>query len=74
MKGKKITKAVLVKAARTFIQAACGYLAVNIGGYVSEISSGNCSVIKPILLTLGTAAVSAGLAAVMNLEKGDEDA
>lgn len=70
----KLTKTTLIRAAKTFIQAACGYLAVNIGTYASEISSGDCTIIKPILLTLGSSAIAAGIAAAMNIERGDKNA
>lgn len=49
------------RAIRTFIQAAAGYIAVNIA--ITDISDSNA------VKTLVAATVAAGIAAVMNIEK-----
>lgn len=54
---------------RTFLQAALGYFSVNIV-YISF--SGDKATIKNTVIGFIIAGVSAGLAAVMNLEKEDE--
>lgn len=61
-----ITKETAKRAARTFIQAALGYVAVNIA--VVDFS-GSKDVIKSALVGLAASAVAAGVAAVMNREK-----
>lgn len=64
----KFTKETLKRALRTFIQAAIAYIAVNI----PVIDFGNDKeVAKSTLIGLAVSAVSAGVAAVMNLEKND---
>lgn len=60
----KFTKETFKRAFRTFIQAAIGYIAVNIA--VVDFSSGK-EVIKSALIGLAVSAISAGIAAVMNL-------
>lgn len=62
----KITKKTLKRAARTFIQTAMGYAAVNI---MAVDFSASKELLKSALIGLGMSAVSAGLAAVMNLDK-----
>lgn len=62
----KFTKETAKRMARTFIQAAVAYVAVNFG--IVDFSSGK-EVIKSALIGLGVSAVSAGIAAVMNLEE-----
>lgn len=64
----KFTKETLKRALRTFIQAAIAYIAVNIT--VIDFSNGK-EVAKSTLIGLAVSAVSAGVAAVMNLEKND---
>lgn len=49
------------RAIRTFMQAAAGYIAVNIA--ITDISDSNA------VKTLVAATVAAGIAAVMNVEK-----
>ena len=63
----KITKQTLNRALRTFIQTAIGYVAINI---VTIDFSASKQVLKSALIGLGVASVSAGISAVMNLEKG----
>lgn len=54
------------RAIRTFIQSAVGYIAVAVP---TLDFSGDNSAIKTALIGLGVSAVSAGLAAVMNLKE-----
>ena len=53
-----------IRALRTFIQAAVGYLAVNA---VCIDFSAEWSVLKTSLIGLGVSTVAAGMAAVMNV-------
>jgi hypothetical protein len=64
----KITKNTIKKSVRTFIQAAIGCIVVNIGTYATGIDYSNWGALKPILISFAVSAVSAGVAAVMNLE------
>lgn len=61
-----ITKETAKRAGRTFIQTACGYIAVNIA--VVDFSGGK-DVVKSALCGLMASAVAAGIAAVMNRER-----
>lgn len=65
----KVTKETLRRAVRTFAQTVAGYIAVNIA-VVDFTASGE--VIKSALIGVLIAGVSAGISAVMNLEKGKE--
>lgn len=67
--NKKITKETIRRALRTFVQTAVGYIAVNIA-VVDFTASGE--VIKSALVGVLIAGVSAGISAVMNLEKTEE--
>ena len=62
-------KETFVRAARTFAQAAVGYLVAN----VALIKWDDRSALKTTALTVITAAVACGLAALMNLPKGEND-
>lgn len=64
--GRTVTKQTLMKALRTFIQAALAYIAVNIA--IVDFSSDE-AVIRSALIGLATSAIASGIAAVMNLEK-----
>lgn len=66
----KITEKTLKRALRTFVQTAVGYAAVNL---MAVDFSASREVLKSALVGLGVSAVSAGLAAVMNLDKGCEE-
>ena len=66
----KCTQQTINKAIRTFIQTAIGYAAVNI---VAIDFSASKQVLKTALVGLGVSAVSAGIAAVMNLEEKNND-
>ena len=59
----------LIRALRTFFQAAVGYLAAN----VALIKWDDPGVAKTTALTVITAAVACGLAALMNIPKGDDN-
>lgn len=68
----KFTKETFKRVARTFLQAAIAYIAVNL--VAVDFSSGK-EVAQSALIGLGVSALSAGLAAVMNLQptaKSDE--
>ena len=56
----------LVRAARTFFQAALGYAAANAAGVI-----GGENAARDALAALVVASVAAGLAALMNLRPGD---
>ncbi len=58
-------KETLRRAARTFIQAAIGYVVVTVPTVIT--ADMEFSALKATLFGLGISAVSAGLAAVMNL-------
>ena len=64
----KFTKETLVRAMRTFLQAALSYMLVNLAA--ADFTTDQ-STAKTVLLGLLISSVAAGLAAVMNLEKGD---
>lgn len=63
---RTVTKETIERAARTFLQTALGYIVVNI---VFVDFTGDKDVIKSALTGLCVSACSAGIAAVMNLEK-----
>lgn len=58
-------KNTIKRAARTFFQAAVGYLTANLTVGISGMDAGES--VKGVIITLITAAVASGLAAVMNL-------
>jgi hypothetical protein len=64
-------KEMIIRALRTFFQAAVGYLAANI----ALIKWDDAGVAKTTALTVITASVACGLAALMNVptNKGDND-
>lgn len=64
-------KETIRRAARTFFQAAVGYIAANLVMMVT--GAGNDSeALKSTLITLITAAVACGLAAVMNMPQKED--
>ena len=65
---KRTWKDTLVRALRTFAQAAIGYLAANL--CLIKWDDGGAA--KTTALTVITAAVACGLAALMNLPKDEE--
>ena len=66
----KFTRETLRRTLRTFLQAACGFFATQ---GVAILISNDYNVSKNIILGLIGSAVSAGIAAVMNLEGGEAD-
>lgn len=64
----KFTKNTLIRTVRTFLQAALSYMLVNLAA--ADFTE-NESSIRTVVLGLIISSVAAGLAAVMNLEKGD---
>ena len=62
-----ITKETLPRAGRTFLQSALAYITVN-AVYINL--TGNKASDKSAIIGLLVSAVSAGIAAAMNLEKG----
>jgi hypothetical protein len=68
----KITKSTVKKSIRTFIQTVIGYVVTNLAMFVSGIDFTDKDVLKNALIGLAIAAISAGAAAVMNLEKSTE--
>lgn len=66
------SKNCIKKALRTFLQTAIGYVVTNISFSLSGVDFADGNVIKNALIGLAIAAVAAGSAAIMNLEKGDK--
>ena len=62
----KITEKTLKRALRTFAQTAIGYLVINV---VAIDFSAEKDILKTALIGLGVSAVSAGVSAVMNLDR-----
>lgn len=58
---------------RTFLQTAIGYVLTNITLYFSGVNFADNDVVKNALIGLAISALSAGAAAVMNIEKGEVD-
>lgn len=57
----------VIRALRTFLQAAIGAVTANVGIYITDIASGDESLMRTALWTLAGLAISAGVAAIMNL-------
>ncbi len=66
-------KETVVRAVRTFLQAAVGYIAANLAMGLSGADNGAAS-LKNVLTGLIAAAIACGLAAVMNLPRKGEKA
>ena len=64
----KFTKETFRKMLRTFIQTIIGYIAVNLA--IVDFTADK-EVVKSALIGLAISAVSAGTAAIMNLQKTD---
>ena len=64
----KVTKETLKKAGRTFLQAAVGYIVAN---FAFVDFTATKEVIYSALIGLLASAGAAGVAALMNLEKGN---
>lgn len=69
MKSIKFTKETAKRMLKTFVQTAAGYIIVNIAGVDF---TGDRDVVKTALIGLALSAVSAGLAAIMNLQSPAE--
>lgn len=70
---KNQTKECLRRALRTFFQAALGALAANLSIYIGDLVSGDESLLRTAVFTLGGLALSAGVAALMNLPQDDSE-
>lgn len=57
------------RAVRTFFQTACGVISTEIMVVVAGVS--DMKALKAALIALGASAISAGIAAVMNLNEGE---
>ena len=66
----KITENTVKRALRTFVQTAIGYILINI---VAVDFTASKDILKSALIGLGVSAVSAGISAVMNLDKRCND-
>ncbi len=63
------TKECLVRAGRTFLQTAIGYIVTNISMSLTDIDFTNGNVLLNALIGLAVSAISAGASAVMNIRK-----
>lgn len=66
----KFTRETLRRTLRTFLQAACGFLATQ---GIAILMNNDYNVTRNIAIGLIGSAVSAGIAAVMNLEGGESN-
>lgn len=66
----KFTKDTAIRVGRTFLQSVLAYIAVNL---VVVDFTADKAVIKSALVGLATSAIAAGIAAVMNLEKQNNE-
>lgn len=66
---KYFTKECLRRAGRTFIQTACGYVVANIAVACATLDFTDIVAVSNALAGLGISAVSAGIAAIMNLKE-----
>ncbi len=67
-----ITKNCLIRALRTFLQTAIGYVITNVALNLSGVDFSDKNMVKNVLIGLAISALSAGAAAVMNIEKADK--
>lgn len=67
-----ITKNCLIRALRTFLQTAIGYVITNVALKLSGVDFSDKNMVKNVLIGLAISALSAGAAAVMNIEKADK--
>ena len=65
---KYFTKECLKKTARTFIQAACGYFVTSLSMQCAGLDFTDGDAVLNVIVGLSISAVSAGVAAVMNLK------
>ncbi len=66
LKSIGITKDTLIRAGRTFIQAAAAYIIANVA--IVDFNSDK-QIVKSAVAGLAASAIAAGIAAVMNLDK-----
>ncbi len=66
------TKNCLKRALRTFLQTALGYILANLALFLTGTDFANAEMWKSAVCGLLVSSVSAGLSAVMNLEKKEE--
>ena len=67
-----ITKNCLIRALRTFLQTAIGYFITNVALNLSGVDFSDKNMVKNVLIGLAVSALSAGAAAVMNIEKTEK--
>lgn len=67
-----ITKNCLIRALRTFLQTAIGCVITNVALNLSGVDFSDKNMVKNVLIGLAVSALSAGAAAVMNIEKADK--
>lgn len=60
------------RAFRTFLQTACGYIVTNISLVCAGIDFTDGNAVLNVLTGLAISAVSAGVAAIMNINKIEE--
>lgn len=66
------TKNCLKRALRTFLQTALGYILANLALFLTGTDFANAEMWKSAVCGLLVSSVSAGLSAVMNLEKKED--
>lgn len=66
------TKNCLMRALRTFLQTALGYIAANLALFITGVDFSDKRLWLSAVCGLLASSVSAGLSAVMNLEKKEE--
>lgn len=71
LKSIGVTKDTLIRAGRTFIQAAAAYIIANVA--IVDFTSDK-QIVKSAVAGLVTSAIAAGIAAVMNLNKDKGEA
>lgn len=65
-------KEIAKRAFRTFIQTACGYIVTNVSLVCAGIDFTDGNAVLNVFTGLAISAVSAGVAAVMNIKKIEE--
>lgn len=67
MTGERTVKECLIRALRTFVQAAAGYIVANAAAVT--VGAAETDMLKSALVGLGVSAIAAGFAALMNKPK-----
>lgn len=70
---KTFTKNCLIRALRTFLQTVAGYAVTNAALYLGGMDYGDGDMLKNAAIGLAVSAISAGLAAVMNMEQKQQE-